>query len=103
MSDKAFLRHGSATVREILSTAEGKLAEACIENAPLDAEWIVSHVLGVRRLELPLIWDRRLDDKENKRIFDLLERRSTREPLQYALGNTFFADLIGCFFFVSFK
>ncbi|MFP6900695.1 MAG: peptide chain release factor N(5)-glutamine methyltransferase, partial [Opitutales bacterium] len=29
----------------------------------------------------------------NKRISDLLERRSTREPLQYALGNTFFADL----------
>ncbi|MFP6901607.1 MAG: hypothetical protein VCA36_11735, partial [Opitutales bacterium] len=64
MSDKVLLRHGSATVRDILSVAERKLAGACIENPPLDAEWIVSHVLGVGRLELPLILDRRLDDNE---------------------------------------
>ena len=93
MSEVIFPLHGSVTVRDILSFAEKKLTAAGVEHPSLDAGWIVSHVLGIGRLELPMVSAHTLHANENERIAELIERRSTREPLQYVLGNTFFAEL----------
>jgi len=82
-----------STTRGVLAAAGRQLAEASVESPFLDAEWIVSHVLGVSRLELSLSLAREPTDSEIERIFDLVERRASHEPLQYALGNTLFADL----------
>ena len=80
-------------IRDVLAAAESKLFEASVENPLLDAEWIVSHVLGKGRLELPLLADGQLTNAEIELVFHLVDRRTTRMPLQYVLGNAFFADL----------
>ena len=81
------------SVRYVLAAVRRQLASASIENPLLDAEWIVSHVLGVGRLKLPLLYARELTTVEIERISRLIDRRTSREPLQYVLGNVLFADL----------
>jgi release factor glutamine methyltransferase len=63
------------------------LAEHGIGSARTDAEWIVAHVLGVKRAEL---WTRDVDDRA---VWPLVERRTTREPLAYVLGEWGFRRL----------
>ena len=53
------------------------LAEHGIETARADAEWIVAHVLGVKRSEL-VAQSHELDDRS---VWPLVERRASREPL----------------------
>jgi release factor glutamine methyltransferase len=64
-----------------------------VENGRLDAENILSHVLGLRRLDLYLQHDRPLQGPELKAFKTLLLRRAAREPLQYVLGRTSFREL----------
>lgn len=80
-------------VREVLVVAEAKLAKAAVENPLLDAEWIVAHVLGKERLKLALSADEQLIASEVELVSQLVDRRASRVPLQYVLGNAFFADL----------
>jgi release factor glutamine methyltransferase len=64
-----------------------------IERGRLDAEHLLAHALGVRRLDLYLQYDRPLDREELDRFRPLLKRRSEREPLQYVLGRAAFRHL----------
>lgn len=75
---------------EILQKSEDFLSRAGLETAKIDAEWILSHALGIKRLQLFLQFERPLDEEELQRIRPLLKRRSQREPLQYILGTTAF-------------
>jgi release factor glutamine methyltransferase len=59
----------------------------------LDAELLLAHVLGVRRLDLYLQFDRPLHPPELESFKALLRRRASREPLQYVLGRTAFREL----------
>lgn len=67
--------------------------EKGIENGRLDAELILAHVLGVRRLDLYLQYDRPLRPEELEAYKVLLKRRAGREPLQYVLGKAAFREL----------
>lgn len=80
-------------VRDVLVAAEAKLTEASVENPLLDAQWIVAHVLGKGRLRLALSDDEQLTDPEMELVSHLVDRRASRVPLQYVLGNVLFADL----------
>ena len=93
MNKRTTLGFESQTVKNLLAASKRRLAQASLENAALDAEWIIAHVLRVNRLRLPLVFDREIIDAESKVIFELIERRISREPLQYVLGNVTFADL----------
>jgi release factor glutamine methyltransferase len=64
-----------------------------VENGRLDAELLLSSVLGVRRLDLYLQHDRPLRQEELAAFKVLLKRRADREPLQYVLGRTSFREL----------
>ena len=66
------------------------MAEAGIDTAPADAEWIVAHVLGVKRSEL-VAQSHKLDERA---VWALVERRAAREPLAYVLGEWGFRRLI---------
>ncbi|MEW6586569.1 MAG: peptide chain release factor N(5)-glutamine methyltransferase [Nitrospirota bacterium] len=76
---------------EILQESTKRLYESGIANAGLEAEFIVSHCLGVDRAVLyrdnPLV-----PEKAMVRIQEFLNRRAQREPLQYILG---YADFFG--------
>jgi release factor glutamine methyltransferase len=74
--------------REALAEAERRLAAAGVDTPRVDAELLVSHLLGVSRTQLHADLDREVDDVE-----PLLGRREQREPLAYVLGEWGFRRL----------
>jgi release factor glutamine methyltransferase len=64
-----------------------------VEHARFNAEFIVGHALGLKRMQLYLQFDRLLSDAELTKIRPLVKRRSMREPLAYVLGETEFYGL----------
>lgn len=53
-------------------------------------EWLMAEVLGVKRLDLYLNYDRPLSPSELEELRPLVKRRATHEPLQYITGFTDF-------------
>lgn len=76
------------TVLEALQAAEKRLC--VIPDPRLDAEWLLSEVLGVSRLEMLLNKRRELTEAEAAAYEALIVRREGREPLQYILGSQSF-------------
>jgi release factor glutamine methyltransferase len=69
-----------------------------IESAAAEIEWILCHVLEVDRLNLYLHGTELLNEERIGRIDQVIERRTTRYPLQYILEESWF---YGRKFFVS--
>lgn len=84
---------GTRTVLEILQKTAEFFESKGVESARLNAEWIVGHALGLKRMQLYLQFERVLNESELERIRPLVRRRGKREPLQYILGETEFAGL----------
>lgn len=59
----------------------------------LSIEWLLSNVLGCRRLDLYLKFDKPLTEQELAEFKPLLLRRAKMEPLQYITGSTDFYGL----------
>ena len=74
--------------REALAEAERRLAAAGVDTPRVDAELLVSHLLGVSRTQLYADLDREVEGLE-----PLLARRERREPLAYVLGEWGFRRL----------
>jgi release factor glutamine methyltransferase len=79
------------TVREALAEGAASLERAGCPSPSVDAEWLLAHVLSVRRSELfaqgPLAAD------QLERFRALVARRAEREPLAYILGEWGFRRL----------
>lgn len=74
-----------------------KLAKETLFNVPdrdVDAIWIVCAVTGIKRNSLHFEKDRELTEKQISNLNAILERRKTREPLQYILGFVPFYNII---------
>ncbi|MCF6096139.1 peptide chain release factor N(5)-glutamine methyltransferase [Thermovorax subterraneus] len=80
-------------VLEGLNYGKKVLLEAGVENPLLDAEVILSHVLGVRRMDLYLEPRRELKEEEIKTYEALIEKRSSRIPVAYITGKKEFFTL----------
>lgn len=83
---------GSTTLREVLESVEERLADAGIATSRVDAEILAGHVLRISRSALHG-HGRVLTPSELALIEALVERRATREPLQYVLGEWGFRRL----------
>ncbi|MDI6400608.1 peptide chain release factor N(5)-glutamine methyltransferase [Balneolaceae bacterium ANBcel3] len=59
----------------------------------LSIEWLLSHVLNIKRLDLYLQYDRPLTEKNLAHLKPLVLRRGHHEPLQYITGETDFYNL----------
>lgn len=81
------------TVLEIIKRTTDFLAGKGIESARLNAEQLVGHALGLKRMQLYLQFERPLTEAELEKIRPLVRRRSLREPLQHVLGETEFFGL----------
>jgi len=81
------------TVLDILQKTTYFFSGKGVESARLNAELIVGHALGLKRMQLYLQFERLLTEPELERIRPLVRRRGQREPLAYVLGTAEFCGL----------
>ena len=91
------LRHASSVaVRTALQNAVAALHKARVPEAQASAEWLLAHALGEsdRTAVTRAIATRRaLDTSEQAQFSTFIQRRLTREPVQYIVGKWAFHDI----------
>lgn len=78
------------TVLDIIKKTTDFLGGKGVENARLNAEHLIGHALGLKRMQLYLEFERPMKESELEEIRPLVRRRGQREPLQYIVGSTEF-------------
>ncbi|MEN8199606.1 MAG: peptide chain release factor N(5)-glutamine methyltransferase [Thermodesulfobacteriota bacterium] len=73
-------------IRDLLQLATLRLEKAGIDDAEIDANFLLGHCLGKSRTELYLAGDEPVVAGEETQFFDLLGQREKRVPLAYILG-----------------
>ncbi len=81
------------TVLEIIKRTTDFFEKRGVESPRLNAELLIGHALGLKRMQLYIQFERPLAEAELETIRPLVKRRGNREPLQYLIGETDFGGL----------
>ena len=81
------------TIVEVLKLSSDYLQKHGSDSSRLDAEILLAHVLGLRRLDLYLKFDRSLHEEELSAYRSLIARRGKGEPVAYLVGHREFMGL----------
>jgi protein-(glutamine-N5) methyltransferase, release factor-specific len=81
------------SVLDIIKKTTDFFAGKGIETPRLDAELLIGHALGLKRMQLYLQFERLLTESELEKIRPLVRRRAAREPLQYVMGEVEWSGL----------
>lgn len=81
------------TIQNSLKKAKQILEKNSIENARLDAEILLAHALGQKRIYLYMNNEKILSEDELKNFFSFVTRRAQGEPVAYILGQREFMGL----------
>ncbi|OYU99792.1 MAG: protein-(glutamine-N5) methyltransferase, release factor-specific, partial [Verrucomicrobiales bacterium VVV1] len=81
------------SVLEIIQKTSEFFTARGIESPRLNAEHLIGHALGLKRMQLYLQFGRLLLEPELEKIRPLVRRRAQREPLQHILGTVEFAGV----------
>ena len=82
------------TVLEVLQSTTGYFQKRNIDSPRLNAEHLLAHVMGRKRIDLYLEFERRLPESELTPLRELVKRRGAGEPLQHLLGTVEFCGRI---------
>jgi len=81
------------TVLESIKLSTEYLEKKGIESPRMNAELLLAEILGCKRLDLYLSFDRPLDEDETNKYREYIARRGKFEPLQYITGRVEFYGL----------
>lgn len=81
------------TIKRCLDWTNDYLSRKGIERPRVSAEWLLTSVTGMSRIQLYTEFDRPLDSAELARMHDAVVRRAKGEPLQYITGETAFRTI----------
>ncbi len=82
-----------ATIKDALDYGTNVLTKAGLENARLDTQLLLVHILGVERAMLYAHPERQLTDEQEQQFHLLLARREHGEPVAYLVGHKEFYGL----------
>ncbi len=85
-------------ISEILTEARAILTKSGVENVGLDSTILLSHALSLSKEQIIFNPERKINEKEQSKFFELILRRSKREPLSHIIENR---EFFGKNFFVN--
>ncbi len=74
----------------LIKEAEKKLQKAGIDSAAAEVEIVLEYLLDVERIDLYLHGTRLIDNEIREQFDRIIDKRATRYPLQYILGEMHF-------------
>jgi release factor glutamine methyltransferase len=78
------------TILKLINWTKGHFERKGIENARLEAELLLAHLLRLKRIDLYTNFNRVLTDEERAAYRELIQRRARHCPSQYIRGKTEF-------------
>jgi release factor glutamine methyltransferase len=81
------------TIQKLLNWMAEHFTGKGIDSPRMSAEMLLSHVLGLERIELYMHFDRQVEMPQLNRLHALVKRASEHEPIAYLIGMTEFYSL----------